>query len=138
LRRKLFHEHFAQVKGDDYFLSFDPLINGAFGVERGMEQNTLFQNTRGFQVSGEVMNKVSFFTAFYENQAQFASYQRAYLQSAVNSVSLAEIILRNMPQSLVVDEPNRSVILDFDYASSMSYVRYRPSKYVALQFWEQS
>ena len=36
LRRKLFHEHFAQVKGDDYFLSFDPLINGTSGVERGM------------------------------------------------------------------------------------------------------
>ena len=134
LRRKLFHEHFAQVKGDDYFLSFDPLIYGASGVERGMEQNTLFQNTRGFQVSGEVMNKVSFFTAFYENQAQFASYQRAYFAER----SEQRIVGGNyIKEHAAIPGGGRTKPFGdtgFDYASSMSYVRYRPSKYLAVQF----
>jgi hypothetical protein len=134
LRRKLFHEHFAQVKGDDYFIFFDPLINGAVGRERGIAQNNLFQNTRGFQVSGEVMNKVSFFTSFYENQARFASYQQDYFSDR----SEQRIVGGNyIKEHAVIPGGGRTKPFGddgFDYASSMSYVRYRPSKYVALQF----
>ncbi len=133
-RRKLFHEHFTQIKGEDYFFAFDPLINGAVGRERGIEQNNLFQNTRGFQVSGEVMNKVSFFTTFYENQSRFASYQTTYFSER----SEQRIVSGNyIKEHAAIPGGGRTKPFGdngFDYASSMSYVRYRPAKFVALQF----
>ncbi len=76
--RKLLREHFVEIRGEDYFLSIDPLINLNYGREVGIEERTLFTNTRAFQVSGEVLGKVSFYTAFHENQARFASFQSAY------------------------------------------------------------
>lgn len=132
--RKLFDEHFVEIKGDDYFLAIDPLIHGAVGQERGLVQTNLFLNTRAFQVTGEVLNNVSFYTAFFENQARFASYQRDYFSSR------GELYLKAFgysPQNAVVPGGGRTKDFKeggFDYASAVSHVRYRPFERLAIQF----
>ena len=132
--RKLFDEHFVELRGEDYFLAIDPLVNLSLGREEGLETTTLFQNTRAFQVSGEVMDNVSFYTAFFENQARFASYQSEYFTSR------GELYPQwngYAPQNAVVPGGGRTKPFKedaFDYAAAVSHVRYRPSKYLAVQF----
>ena len=139
-KRKLFQEHFVEIQGEDYFLSIDPLLNVNLGRERGIESHNLFQNTRAFQVSGEVMNKVSFYTGFYENQAKFSSFHTAYFedrgekrangaQTAYNTIN-AVVPMGGRTKPFKEDELENA----FDFAQSMSYVRYRPTKFLALQF----
>ena len=138
--RKLFHEHFIEISGDDYFLTIDPLLNVNLGRERGIEEHQLFQNTRAFQVSGEVLNRVSFYTGFYENQAKFSSFHTAYFkergerrantaQTAYNTIN-AVVPMGGRTKPFKIDELEDA----FDYAQSMSYVRYRINDNAALQF----
>lgn len=139
LNRKLFNEHFIELRGEDYFLAIAPLINLNIGRERGIEEHNLFQNTRGFQVIGEVMNKVAFYTGFYENQAKFASFQTEYFmergerRANVNLgnyyVENAAIPMGGRTKPFKIDELDNA----FDFAQSMSYVRYVPFEALSLQ-----
>ena len=140
LRRKLhfhkFDEHFVSIKGDDYFFAIDPLFNVALGVERGIEENTLFQNTRAFQVTGEVMGKVSFFTSFHENQARFASYQTAFFDDRGERRYVEDSAYYDNIHPVIPaggrTKPFKEDALD--YSASASYIRYRPSDHFAVQF----
>ncbi|MEX2484117.1 MAG: hypothetical protein WED10_06150 [Brumimicrobium sp.] len=135
IRRKLFNEHFIQIEGDDYFLAIDPLLNLTLG-EEFLQNNTerVFQNTRGVQAFGEVLDKVSFYTVFYENQARFANFQNQHfldrgeqrLKNGVYQTSNAMIPGGGRTK------PFKST--GFDYASSASYIRYQPFKKLAVQF----
>ncbi|HZH86961.1 MAG TPA: hypothetical protein VFD77_06575 [Brumimicrobium sp.] len=133
--RKLFTEHFIQKSGDDFFLAVDPLFNMSLGKEQ--LQNTpdyLFQNTRGAQAFGHLKNRLSFYTAFYENQARFVDYQNDYFidrgEYYPNSGTYTQ-------SNAVVPNGGRTKAFKsngFDYASAISYVRLTPIKQLALQF----
>lgn len=79
--RKLFNEHFFEIKGKNYRISIDPLIN--FSLGKDLKDKTLpftYQNTRGFQIKGEIGKKFSFITNLRENQQKFVAYQTNYIQ----------------------------------------------------------
>lgn len=133
--RKLFAEHFIQKSGKDFYLAVDPLFNMSIGKEQ--LQNTpdyLYQNTRGAQAFAHLNNKLSFYTAFYENQARFVDYQSEYF------IDRGEYYPTNgtyIQDNAIVPNGGRTKPFKtngFDYSSSISYVRLTPIKQVAIQF----
>lgn len=72
----------VQVKGKDFNFSVTPL----FEINQGKNKFDpkpvkYYTNTRGIQLEGDIQDKVSFSTAFYENQARFVDYQTQYYKS---------------------------------------------------------
>jgi hypothetical protein len=135
IRRKLFHEHFVQIEHKDYFLAIDPLVNISLGED--VLQNTgerLFQNTRGVQAFGEILDKVSFYTAFYENQARFAGFQSEYFEDR-GEQRLSNGVY-NTTNATVPGGGRTKPFKQtgFDYSSSAAYIRYKPIKQLAFQF----
>jgi hypothetical protein len=84
---KLFSEHLIELDKKDFKLYADFLFNFGFGAETvdeiGSEgRNTnLFQNTRGFQIQGQVGESVFFLTDFRENQGRYPSYINQFIDS---------------------------------------------------------
>ncbi len=135
LKRKLFDEHFAEISGKDYFFSFDPLVNLHVGKTDNSDSTTLFQNTRAFQVQGEVMGKIAFYSSFFENQARFADFQTAYFedrgeQRYSESKGYYDTINATIPGGGRTKPFKEGA---FDYASAIAYVRYRPADFLAIQ-----
>ncbi|HLW29636.1 MAG TPA: hypothetical protein VKX29_02180 [Brumimicrobium sp.] len=133
--RKLLTEHFIQKEGEGFFLAVDPLLNMTIGKEA--LQNTpdyLYQNTRGVQAFGHLKNKLSFYTAFYENQARFVDYQRDYFVDRGEFYPNSGTYIQD---NAVVPNGGRTKPFKtngFDYASAISYVRLTPIKQLAIQF----
>lgn len=135
IKRKLFQEHFIQIEHKDYFLAIDPVLNTSLGED--LLQNTgerLFQNTRGVQAFGELLNKVSFYTAFYENQARFAGYKSDYFEDR-GEQRLSNGVYNTTNATIPGGgrtKPFKGT--GFDYASSVAYIRYQPIQQLAIQF----
>jgi hypothetical protein len=135
IRRKLFNEHFIQIEHEDYFLAIDPLLNISLGndVLQNIDER-LFQNTRGVQAFGEILNKVSFYTAFYENQARFAGFRSDYFKNR-GEQRLKDGVY-NITNATIPGGGRTKPFKEagFDYASSAAYIRYQPFKQLALKF----
>ncbi|MCR9171372.1 MAG: hypothetical protein NXI10_02695 [bacterium] len=79
----LFKKHLFELKGDGYYLTISPAFNFSVGTDLKDTSNTrLTRNTRGFLIEGDLLDKVSFSTSFYENQATFARYASNYFADA--------------------------------------------------------
>lgn len=134
--RKLFSEHFIQQSGKDFFFAVDPLLNLSVGQEQLQNSSDyLFQNTRGAQAFGEIKDKFSFYTSFYENQARFVDYQNVYFldRGELFPNSLGEYTVKNA----VVPGGGRTKPFKengYDYSSAVSYVRLTPIDKLAIQF----
>ena len=75
----LFQKHLLEFKGEDYYLTIDPILVGSIGRNRAdTNVRTLFQNTRGIHVEGDLFKNFSFSTSLYENQARFNHYEPDY------------------------------------------------------------
>ncbi|WP_070137669.1 hypothetical protein [Crocinitomix algicola] len=80
ITQKLFKEHFIQFIGENYWMSIDPIIDLELGTDLSSDSSKmLYWNTRGFRVQGEILEKVSFSSEFYENQAILPNYQQHYV-----------------------------------------------------------
>lgn len=133
--RKLFEEHFIQQQGREYFLAVDPLIHLSVGHEQLQENDALlFRNTRGAQALGQLGSKFTFYTAFFENQARFTDFRTSYFESrGEQRFNGQEYITSNA----VIPNGGRTKPFKtngFDYASSMSYVRFEPLESLRLHF----
>mgnify|MGYP001077027640 CR=1 FL=1 len=73
--RKAFDEHLAKVDSPNFYFHLDPVFNLQGGQDlNDPDRGTLFTNTRGVVVEGNVTDKVMFFTSFYENQGVYPQY----------------------------------------------------------------
>ena len=73
-------EHLIKVKGDDFKLEISPLFHFSLGNDFLDSNNqSLYQNSRGLIVLGDITPRFSFSTSFYENQARFSSYESAFM-----------------------------------------------------------
>lgn len=78
----LLKNYLIQVKGENYNFSITPLMDISKGENRADTVPTkYYQNTRGLQIEGDLFKNFSYSTAFYENQARFLDYERAYYNS---------------------------------------------------------
>ena len=73
LGRKLKEENLVELKTKDLFLTSDPLVYIQQSREQGNPEQ-LKQNTRGVMITGQIGDKLHFYTSFYENQVFYPIY----------------------------------------------------------------
>ena len=87
ITEKIFSEHLVELDKLDFKLYADFLFDFGFGQETvdqisaNREENSLFQNTRGFVVQGQIGKRVFFYTDFRENQGRYAGYINRFVDS---------------------------------------------------------
>lgn len=134
--QKLFKEHLFQFYGKNYRLEIDPLFNFSMGKDFSDTASTrLYQNTRGFQVRGTLLEKVGFFTSFHENQAVFSGYQNEHY-NLFGEKFLASDSMYNI-NNAVIPSGGRTKSFKtngYDYGFATSYVSYMPTGKLLFTF----
>jgi len=83
--RKIFNEHLVQVEKEDHTFYLDFMPDFVFGKElMGTDKRNTYINTRGIQVGLTVLDKFTFKSSFYENQAVFPIYLDDYVAKTGN------------------------------------------------------
>ena len=122
MKQSLFYDNFLVVDTGKFYLTVDPLLNAEFGVDtedNSANKQSIYTNTRGLLVKGNIGTKFSFQTAVYESQSFFPNY----ITQNVNETGVAP------GQGRV----KQFKINGFDYAYSSSYISYTPVKFLNLQ-----
>ncbi len=84
---KIFSEDLIELNKPGLELTANILFNFGYGQEFSDELNPerdvpdIYENTRGFAISGKVGNAVYFHTDFRENQSRFAQYLNGFVDS---------------------------------------------------------
>lgn len=116
--RRLFKEDLFYVKTKHFQVSLNPIFNFQFGRNFGVGENATV-NTRGYSARGNIGKMFSFYTDFYENQAAFVDYVRAYIDS--NHVVPSQGRTKQFKES------------SYDFAYATGYVNFTPTKYVSFE-----
>jgi len=118
--RKLFYENLVIVDTNNFYLTIDPLINLEMGRDNFSKiDQTLYNNTRGILVKGNIGKKFSFQTSVYENQAVFPEYLSDYANST----------------GVVLGQGRWKVFkkTGFDFAYSSANISFSPNKHFNFQ-----
>ena len=116
--------HFYSVDEDNFKMVVNPIINLSFGSESDND-NLIFQNTRGVDIRGEVDEKMYFFTAIYETQADFNAYH-------INLINK----FRAIPGQGLYKDYSSGIIdkLDgYDFLNAKAYLGFNVSESVAIE-----
>lgn len=112
---------------DKFYLTIDPLFNFEGGMDvADSSAEVLIKNTRGFLLRGDIGEKFSFESSFYENQATFAQYIDVYI-AETNQL---------FPETAIVPGQGRSKKFrenGYDFAMASGYISYSPSQYLNIQ-----
>ena len=122
LNQSFFHQNFLVVDTGNFYLTVDPMVNLEFGEDtedKNTKKQRISTNTRGALIKGNIGNKFSFQTAFYESQ----SFSPNYLDGFVSSTGV-------MPGQGRVKQFKQTGV---DYAYSSGYISYSPSKHFNFQ-----
>lgn len=120
--RKLFNEHLVDVKGEDYFLTVDPLLDVWAGREASLKNggsNNVMNNSRGVLVQAGIGEKLSLHSGFVETQSFFPDYYRSITETngSVPGMGRYKSFQSN----------------GFDYSMSFGAIEYRPTKGLQLR-----
>lgn len=125
----LFQTHLFEIKGEDYKITIDPVINFSTGKDlNDTNERKLFQNTRGVYVNVNLFKNFSFFTSFYENQGRYANYQGEYysalgeLYPGFKTYKTQNAVIPGAARTKPFKEDG------FDYAFAVGAISYRPIK----------
>jgi len=128
----LMKKHLIELTGKDYYLTISP----TFDLERGRDQNdtltSLFQNTRGYHIEGDLFKNFSFSTSFYENQSRFTKYETAYYNSVGE---LYPNYISYGTQNAVIPGAARTKpfkVGGFDYAYAIGNIIYAPTSRIKI------
>jgi hypothetical protein len=80
LGRKLFSENFLEVDSASYSLIVDPAVHVSAGKQTGYAPS-LYENTRGIRLSGNIHRTLFFSSELYETQSVLPSYLDAFADS---------------------------------------------------------
>ena len=124
--RKLWNENFVEIQGDNYWFSFNPILDLELGKSFSTVDNSTFVNTRGIQFRGGLGEQLSFSTTIYESQGRFADYYNTYAESIKPSGGNPAII------------PGIGIAKDFktdayDMPSADANLTFAPAKFLDLQ-----
>lgn len=123
--KKLWNEHLLELRGKDYWVNLDFLLDVNAGRENGTTGTTL-ENTRMVKVEGQLGKNLSFGTNFYETQAKFPQFIREYIK--INEPEDGAGIIPGRGKAKAFGETG------FDYGISTGYVSYTPNHFFNLQF----
>lgn len=89
ITEKLFKTHLLEIKGEDFKLTADPLVQFEYGNDFGdrtayTDTNRYYSNVRGVYITGDLGSRISFYTMVQEHQAILPQY--IFLQSASEGV----------------------------------------------------
>ncbi len=76
--RKLFNENFAEIQGDGYWFTFNPILDLQMGKSSPSELKYTYVNTRALQIQGGLGRQIVFNSTIYESQGRFADYYNRY------------------------------------------------------------
>lgn len=134
LYRKIKRESLFIVKdsADKFYLTIDPLFNFEGGMDLAdTSGEKLYKNTRGFLVRGDIGDKFSFETSFYENQATYAKYIDTYIAGTNNLFPQTS----NYQYDVIPGQGRAKKFKanGYDYAMASGYVSYSPFKILNIQ-----
>jgi len=120
LYRTAFYENFAVVDTGNFYLTVDPLLN----LENGKDQKdssdkVLYKNTRGIIIRGNVGDKFSFQSSFYENQATLPSYMSDFVEN--RDVVPGQGRVKKFKEN------------GYDFAAASANISYTPFSFLNLQ-----
>lgn len=129
----LFKRHLLDATGENYKLTISPIVDFSKSKDFNDTANpSLFQNTRGLFIEGDLLKNFSFMTSVYENQSRFNQYETSYYSS------LGEMYPQGsnyVTQNAVIPGAGRTKPFKeggFDYAYAIGNIVYRPIRSVAL------
>ncbi len=121
---KLYRDHLFTITKDDFFLALDPLFDFTLGKDIAdtsyFKTQKMFTNQRGVQVIGDIGNKFSFQTSFYETQIVVPVYLKNYCDSTGIFPGWGR----------TKDYNQRG----YDFGVSTGWISYSPIKELNLQF----
>ena len=109
----IFNDDFIRVKGDDYYVAINPVIDFEVGSDGA---RTTWVNTRGAEIKGTVGDNFAFYTNIRENQAVFPEYIDEYCNT-----------YRVVPGQ---GHANRFKKNGRDFTNAAAYLAYRPAKWL--------
>lgn len=116
IHRKLFKEHLFEFRRPDFNVFADILPD--FQIGRSNRGKTLWLNTRGFIVQGNISEKFYFETSFFENQGVFPRY--------IDSFVAKRRVIPGQGEIKYSDVIGKSY--DFSYVNAL--ISYTPGKYL--------
>jgi len=118
---KLFQENLLNIEEEDVFLTADPLFNFGAGRTNYIDTaSSIYTNTRGVRVSGDITSKFSFETRYYENQFYYPEY--------LDSVADARGVAFGLGRAKTFKGKGQ------DVGMSSGYISYSPIKEFNIQF----
>ncbi len=130
----LFQKYLFELKGKDYYLKISPAIDFAYGRDIGDTiKRTLFQNTRGLHVEGNLFKNFAFSTSLYENQGRYTNYETGYYSSIGELYPTSDTTY--LTQNGVIPGAGRTKPFKgdgFDYAFAVGYLVYSPFKWLRV------
>ena len=109
----IFNDDFIRVKGDDYYVAINPVIDFEVGSDGA---RTTWVNTRGAEIKGTVGDNFAFYTNIRENQAVFPEYIDEYCNT-----------YRVVPGQ---GHANRFKKNGRDFTNAAAYLAYRPAEWL--------
>ena len=109
----IFNDDFIRVKGDDYYVAINPVVDFEVGSDG---ERTTWVNTRGAEIKGTVGDNFAFYTNIRENQAVFPEYIDQYCNT-----------YRVVPGQ---GHANRFKKNGRDFTNAAAYLAYRPATWL--------
>lgn len=134
LTQKLYKEYLFEIKGDGYRIDIQPVLDIGRGNDKAdTNPRTLFNNTRGFSVDIDLLEKFSLSTAYYENQNRFTLYEHGYYNSIGERYPSSDTTYRI--ENAVIPGAARTKPFKedaYDYGYAIGTVVYRPNPYLTF------
>jgi hypothetical protein len=135
-RRKLFNENLVEIQGDNYWFTFNPILDLQVGKSFSNQNNSTYVNTRGIQFQGGLGNKLNFSTTIFESQGFFADYYNKYANSIRPDSSFPadpNVLIGDpavIPGIGIAKEFNGSA---FDFPSAEANITFAPNQFMNMQ-----
>lgn len=125
LGRKFWNENMVQIKGEDYWLSLNPIVDLQLGKASDNDAST-YVNTRAINFRGGLGKEINFTTTIFESQGRFAGYFNDYAESIAPSGGNPAII-----PGMGIAKQFKTDSYDFPLAEAN--ITYTPGKFFDLQ-----
>jgi hypothetical protein len=132
--RKILNENFVEIQGDNYWITFNPILDVRVGRSSGNKSVATFQNTRAVQVNGGLGEQLVFSSSIFESQGRFADYYNKYAESIHPQNTVPATTPAGDPAIVPgIGIAKRFKTDAFDFPSAEANLTYTPSKFINLQ-----
>lgn len=117
--------NYFELNEENFTLRANPILNLKYG--NGVnDPTTIFQNTRGVEIRGEIDNKIYFYTNILENQASFNNY----LEDRIDRFRTigGQGFYKEYKSGLIEN------LQGYDYLNAQAYVGINATKSIAIEF----